>query len=661
MIRPDRSRRSRSLNHARLAGHRQVRVRTGLAPDVLRMKSLRGREAVSEPFTYEIELLTEQRDLTPDELIGQSLGVDIDLPGGGVRHIHGIVWQCRRLPDQGGWVRLIATMVPWLRLLEQSTDCRIFQRMSAPEIIKQVFRDHGFGDFQDALAGEYPVREYCVQYRESALDFVSRLMEEEGISCRFRHEASRHELVLFDDSPGAPAAEHCPSLPYIEPDAVNDLNERVWDWSMRSDLRPSRYTHTDYDFEKPNKPLLTRAGAPWDPPSATFEIFDYPGGYINSDHGQRDSGVRIEELHADQTIFSGRSSARGVEPGRRLRLERDPFGVGDYFVTGVSMEIVLDQHESARAGGEEAIVSVTFEATPAQRRFRPARRTPRPVVRGPQTAEVVGPAGREIHTDEHGRVKVQFHWDRYGRRDDDSSCWIRVSQAWGGKGFGGVTVPRIGQEVIVDFLEGDPDRPIITGRVYNGANRSSLNLPADAMKTCLRTNSLNRTGGYNEIVFDDTSGKEGVHVRSQYDHTYWVGHDRSGEVVNDSTEKVGNNAHQEVGVDKTVHVGSKFVLKAGSSITLECGASKLHMTSGGVITLSGVMITVAGAANTNIVAPLTNVAGGVMLNLAGLSANLQGMVTSVGGTSLVSISGGKIDSVADSDQIIKANGTIKLN
>lgn len=661
MIRPDRSRPSRCLNRAHLSGRRQVRVRTPLSPDVLRIKSLRGREAVSEPFVYELELLTDQRTLTPDELIGHPLGVDIDLPGGGVRHVHGVVWQCRRLPDQGGWVRLIATLVPWLRVLEQSSDCRIFQRMSAPEIIKQVFRDHGYSEFHDALTGDYPVREYCVQYRESALDFVSRLMEEEGISYRFRHEASRHELVLFDDSSAAPASQQCPSLPYIEPDAVNDLNERVWDWSMRSDLRPARYAHTDYDFEKPNKPLLTRAVAPWDPPSTTFEVFDYPGGFVNSDHGQRDSSVRIEELHADQTVFAGRSSARGIEAGRRLRLERDPFGVGDYLVTSVGMEIVLDQHESARSGGEEAIVSVTFEATPAQRRFRPTRRTQRPIVRGPQTAEVVGPAGREIHTDEHGRVKVQFHWDRYGRRDDDSSCWIRVSQAWGGKGFGGVTVPRIGQEVIVDFLEGDPDRPIITGRVYNGANRSSLNLPSDAMKTCLRSNSLNRTGGYNEIVFDDTSGKEGLHMRSQYDHTYFVGHDRSGEVVNDSMEKVGNNASQEVGVDKTVDVGSNFVLKAGSSITLECGASRLHMTSGGVITLSGVMITVAGAANTNIVAPLTNIAGGVMLNCVGAVTMVQGMITRVGGSQSASLIGGKVDVVAKGANTIIKGDKVQIN
>lgn len=669
MIRSSRSRTGRHAGRSasRLTTSRPLRVRTWLGHDGLRVRSIRGREAVSEPFSYELELLTERRAMTPDELIGQPVGIDVDLSGGVVRHIHGIVWQCRRLPDQGGWVRLIATVVPWLRLLEQSTDCRIFQRMSAPEIIKQVFRDHGFGEFHDALAGNYPVREYCVQYRESALDFVSRLMEEEGIAYRFRHEASRHELVLFDDSPSAPASDQCPSLPYIEPDAVNDLNERVWDWSMRSDLRPARYAHTDYDFQKPNKPLLTKAGAPWDPPSATFEVFDYPGGYVSSDHGQHDSSVRIEEMHADRTVFSGRSSARGIEAGRRLRLERDPFNVGDYFVTGVGMEIVLDQHESARAGGEEAIVSVTFEATPAQRRFRPARRTVRPIVRGPQTAEVVGPAGREIHTDEHGRVKVQFHWDRYGRRDDESSCWIRVSQAWGGKGFGGVTVPRIGQEVIVDFLEGDPDRPIITGRVYNGANRSSLNLPADAMKTCLRTNSLNKTGGYNEIVFDDTTGREGLHMRSQYDHTYWVGHDRAGEVGNDSTEKVGNNhtqqivnnAVEQVGVDKIIDVGSNLVINAGTSITLKCGASTIYMNHAGVISISGTVVTTSATTNAAMVAPLTQVSGGIMLALVGGVTLVEGIATHVGGATVASVRGGKVD-VVGGETVIKGN-PIKMN
>lgn len=650
------------------SAHRPVRIRTPLGRDTVLVHAVRGTEAVSIPFEYEIELISSIRRIDPGDLIGAPVTLDIDHAHDGVRYINGIVWSCQREPDQGRFVRLRLVLVPWLRLLEQSQDCRIFQNMTAPAIIKQVFRDHGYGAFRDELSREYPKREYCVQYRESALDFVSRLMEDEGISYRFDHFKSRHELVLLDDTPSADASPVCPCVPFREPPAANDRDERVWDWIMERHLRPSRYAQTDFDFEQPNKPLLARANAPWSPSASTHEIFDYPGGYRRQAHGEQDSGLRIEQIHADQTACVGQTNARGLSAGWTLRVDHDPFENRDYFVTSVGLSITLDDYESETIEQVEPIYSAQFTAIPANRGFHAPRRTARPIVQGPQTAEVVGPADKEIYTDEHGRVKVHFHWDRYGNRDQMSSCWIRVSQAWGGKGFGGVTVPRIGQEVIVDFLEGDPDRPIITGRVYNGSNRSSLNLPADAMKTSLRSNSLAKTGGYNEIVMDDTSGKEGVHIRSQYDHSFWIGNDRTGEVGNDSSERVGNNLTQEivnnasekVGVNKVIDVGSNLVIKAGTSITLKCGASTLHMNQAGFITISGTVLNIAGSINCNMVAPITNVAGAVLLTNTGAVNLSTGVVTRVEGTSLGHFGGGTAELVGTSETLVNAPA-VKIN
>lgn len=647
---------------------RPVRIRTPFGAGTIQLQGLSGSETVSEPFEYHVELVCFDQSVQPEQLIGKRVTIDIDLPKGGIRHIHGYVWACKREPDRGRTMRLRAVIVPWLRLLEQSIDCRMFQNMSVPEIVKQIFRDHGFSEFRDMLVGRYEKRTYCVQYRESAFAFVCRLMEDEGISFHFAHARNRCELVMMDDTTTAVPNPGYESLPYVAPDATNDLHERVWGLSMQSQLRPARYAHTDFDFEQPGKQLHSRAKAPWDPQAVTFEVFDYPGGFTRFERGEQASSVRIEELHQDQTRVTGKSSARGLCAGHMLHIQHDPFRLHRYLLTRVNLEVHLDQFESDNSTSQQVLIHSDIEAVPLARRFRPRRKTPRPIVQGPQTAIVVGPKDREIYTDEHGRVKVQFHWDRYGTHDAGSSCWVRVSQAWGGKGYGGVTVPRIGQEVIVDFLEGDPDRPIITGRVYNGSNRSSLNLPADAMKTCLRSNSLGKTGGYNEIVLDDTSGREGLHIRSQYDHTYWVGHDRTGEVGNDSAEKIGNNLSQEivnnasekVGVNKVVEVGSNLVIKAGTSITLKCGASTIHMNQAGFITISGTVVNVAGAINCNMAAPITNVAGAVLLTNSGAVNLSTGVVNRVEGLSLGHFGGKTAELIGSSETLVQAPA-VKIN
>ncbi len=645
-----------------------MRLRTQTGDNALLLRSIRGREGLSIPFEYEFQFLSEDRKFDPGSLIGQQVAIDIDVSKRGVRHINGIVWSCRREADTGRAASFSGVLVPWFRLLEQSKDCRIFQHLDAPTIIKQVLRDHGFSEIRDTLIADYPERDYCVQYQETALAFVTRLMEEEGICYRFDHHADRHELVLIDDSTAVDSVPLCPSIPFVDPEAGEHHSERLWDWTMESQLRPSRFAANDYDFEHPNKQLLSSAPAPDELHTTTFEIFEYPGGFTAQRRGERVSSVRMEQLHTKQTQCTGRSNARSLVPGHIVAVEHDPFGIKRYLITEIEFQLSLDQYDSVLGIEPELIFQSRIVAIPAEKPFRPSRSVPTPQMHGPQTAIVVGPSDREIYTDEHGRVKVQFHWDRYGAHDQESSCWIRVSQAWGGKGYGGVTVPRIGQEVIVDFLEGHPDQPIITGRVYNGSNKSSLDLPAQAMQTALRSNSLGKTGGYNEIVLDDTSGQEGVHIRSQYDHTYWVGHDRSGEVGNDSAERVGNNltaeivnnATETVGVDKVINVGSNLVINAGTTITLKCGASSITMNQAGVITISGTIVTTTATANATVAAPFTQISGGVMLAAVGGVTLVEGVATHIGGATVASVRGAKVDVVASGETVIKG-APIKMN
>ncbi|MBX3323516.1 MAG: type VI secretion system tip protein VgrG [Phycisphaeraceae bacterium] len=674
-------------------GSRPVRVWTELAPDTVLLRRLSGTESISRPFEYELELRSDDRMLDVGALVGQIVSIEIDLPDGTVRPINGYVWACRREPDRGRTMCFRATVVPWLRLLEQSTDCRIFQAMTVPEIIKRVFRDHGFVDFRDELSDAYEARDYCVQYRESALAFVSRLMEDEGISYRFEHSGHKHELVLMDDTPACAPSPACPALPYIEPDAQHELDQRVWSWSVVSRLRPRNFAHTDYDFENPGKHLLTRARAPWSPPAATFEVYDYPGGYLNHEPGERYSSVRIEQLHHDQQEFRGRTSSRALEAGRRLTIDNDPFNVGAYVITRSELDLSLDEYESSGGARDpQMVVTSSIDAIEATRRFRPAISSSRPIVQGPQTAMVVGPADQEIYTDKHGRVKVQFHWDRYGQHDQESSCWIRSSQPWAGKGWGGIQIPRIGQEVIVDFLEGNPDRPIITGRVYNGASMPPVsnagrdaskgetappNMKAAAMQLTLRSNSLGHSGGHNEITMHDEGEKEKLFIRAQKDEVHnvlndrldTVGNNETREVGVDRSRKVGNNELVVIGVNETrqvgenqqISVGQNIIIDAGTSITLKCGASTIHMNQAGFITISGVVVTMAGAVNCNVAAPLTNIAGAAMLTQTGALNISAGIVNRMEGGTLAHVgSGGMVEIEASGDAAVNG-ANVKLN
>jgi type VI secretion system secreted protein VgrG len=461
----------------------------------------------------------------------------------GPRFFHGIVSRFSEGESDAKFTTYHAEIVPWLWMLTQTADCRIFQNKPVPDIIKQVFADLGFSDHAFRLNKSYAPREFCVQYRETDFNFVTRLMEQYGIFYYFEHTDSKHTLVLAD----VPAAHQpCPQQKAARfHRAEGTLTEHVvTSWRYQRSVRPGKYALTDYNFEMPNVSLAVNVTGHSNQPK--LEIYDYPGEYQKRAEGETLVRLRIEEEEAPITLVDGAGTCAGFTSGYKFELTEHPRVKlnGPYVLTRV-------QHQAQEPGYRSDTAAYSYEnyfaCMPASVPFRTARRTPRPIVEGVQTAEVVGVAGEEIYTDKYGRVKVQFHWDREGKRDENSSCWIRVSQPWAGKQWGSIAIPRIGQEVIVDFLEGDPDQPIITGRVYNAEQMPPYPLPAGGVISGTKSNSTKGGGGYNELSLNDTKGSEKIILHGQKDMETTIEHDR--------TESIGNNETVSVGKDRTESVG----------------------------------------------------------------------------------------------------------
>ena len=640
------------LHHATQA-RRELAVFTPLGDDVLLLRRLEGHEEISRLFQYDLEMLSAQRAIDPRAIVGRNVTVLLARRGQRARHFNGFVSRFGAMAHSVHGTTYRATVLPWLWFLTRTTDCRIFQNKTSPQIIEQIFHDQGFSDFELKLKGQYAPREYCVQYRETDFAFVSRLMEEEGIFYFFRHENGKHVLVL---------ADHKVAYFELADSAVElrhgrQLERQLTAWEHRHEFRPGRWAQTDYDFKKPRLNLMSQEETVVRlPGNQNYEMYDYPGCFEDRGRGRSLTRVRMEEEETPQEMVLGAGSYRSCTPGGTFTVRRhadDRAEEGrEYVVASVEHRASVDGDYISGSGTGETEYDNRFTCIPATTTFRPSRTTPRPTVGGPQTAVVVGPAGEQIYTDEFGRVKVQFHWDREGKRDENSSCWLRVSQVHAGKGWGEMDLPRVGEEVVVAFLEGDPDRPIIKGRVYNQGQMPPFGLP-DAKARCSGKTQTYQGSGYNEMSMDDTAGKEQVRVNAQHNmdsnvnncKTLAVGVDRSGDVGNnqdlsiavDGTLEVGNDCEVTVGNDATYIVGNNIEITAGVAITLKCGASTIHMNCGGVITFSGQFITSAAAANQSITAPLTQVVGSSVLLQAGLVCmDLGGVVHVKGGETSVS-------------------------
>ncbi len=563
-----------------------VEFRCALPPQGLRFEAMSATQAVSALESIEVQLLSDKAELKAEDLLGRPAGVLVHLREGGKRHFNGIVTRFGMSQPQGRWYGYQATLRPWLWFLTQTTDCRIFQDQTVPQIVEAVFGDHSaIANFQFKLFKSYRTRVYCVQYRESDFNFVARLLEEEGIYWYMVHEGDAHQLVLVDDLGSLAPAEGTEKLPYyansgqVPPDA-----DYVSSWSSTSEVRTGKVALTSYDFERPATGLAVDQAVARRHKLDDLEQFDFTGEYTQATEGQHLADCRIEELQCGFARLAGSTNAQGLAVGHLFTLERHPRADqnAEYLCLQSSVSVRIAAHEAGASAAQD--YQCSFAAVPSSHPFRPARRTPKPFVQGPQTAVVVGPAGDEIFTDKYGRVKVQFHWDRYGQKNEKSSCWVRVSSPWAGKSFGFIQVPRIGQEVVVGFLEGDPDQPLITGRVYNAEQMPPWELPAHATQSGVLTRS-SKGGAYshaNAIRFEDKKGGEQLWIHAEKDQdievendeTHTVGHDRTKSVGNNESTSIGVNRTESVGKDETITIGANRTETVGKDETISIGVNR---------------------------------------------------------------------------------------
>jgi len=578
-----------------MASTQPFRVKTPLPEADLLLESLSCEEGLSLLGSMRARLLSPRSDISADQLLGKPATFELELRGDAKRYLHGYITEWTQSGGTSRYHGYQLVLRPWLWFLTRTSDCRIFQHKSVPNIVKAVFEDHGIASFEFKLFREYREWDYCVQYRESDFNFVSRLLEHEGIYYRFDHSDGQHKMILLDSASAHDPQPHgAKQLPlYANAASAPPDIDYVSRWSTSRAVRSGKFAIKDYDFEAPSKALLTEGKRPHNYDLSDAEAYDYPGFYTKAADGTQYLDNRMDEVYSDYELFSGSTNAQSLETGFTFKLLRHPRADqnAEYLVTSTKLKA---HNGTLDADGVQAQVALTCDFTGllTSQQFRPARATPKALMKGPQTALVVGAAGNEIETDKFGRVKVQFHWDRYGKKDEKSSCWVRVAQAWAGKNYGSIFTPRIGQEVIVDFLEGDPDQPIITGRVYNAEQMPPWDLPANATQSGILTRS-SKGGAYgnaNAIRFEDKKGSEQLWIHAEKnqdievenDETHWVGHDRkktidhdeTTHVKHDRTETVDNNETITVGVNRTEKVGANEHITIGANRTESVGANE---------------------------------------------------------------------------------------
>lgn len=611
-------------------------VEVKFAPDPgfrLIFDGLRAREELGRPFQFDLDL-SAGKLYDVASLIGSSGTVCLSLSGDedNDRHFNGVVTRVISSGLVDGAYRYHVELRPWIWLLSRVTDCAIFQNMTVFDIITKVFRDAGFSDFQDnrqASAGDTQ-RDYCVQYRETSFDFVTRLMEEYGIYYYFKHEDGKHTLVLADD-PNAHEALATP-IPFIfNQTEYRTVEDHIWEWTTDVALDSGKFTLRDYNFTTPTADLTARSVQAASHPYGTFEVYDYPGPYDETDVGTKLTDVRMQAINKGRSVTNGVSNARGLHAGWKFTLSEHANDTqnAEHLIIRSECSMSIAEGSSTVDGETLDTYRVTFSAVPGTVHYRLDQRTRRPMIRGPQTAVVVGTSSEEIDTDEYGRVKVKFHWDRSETEGEACSCWIRVAQSIAGAGWGSIFIPRIGQEVVVEFLEGNPDRPLITGVVYNASQTVPYTLPDNKTRTTFKSNSSKGGGGFNELRFEDKAGSEEVFFQAQKDYNKVVLNNETVKITQDTTTTVdkgnrtvtvsqGNDEHtvSQGNLKVTVSTGNhsttvsagnhKLDVSAGTSeitaaqsITLTVGSNSIKIDTGG-ITINGIKISVQSTANTSV-------------------------------------------------------------
>ena len=651
--------------------NRSLQITTPLGDNALLITGFRGIEQISHLFSIEVSLIADNSTRVDfSQLVGHDITVSVATPAKGGdtdwRYISGICARFSQGNRNKDFISYYAEVVPKVWLLTRQAQCRIFQQKSVPDILKIVL--NGFDtDFQ--LSGHYEPREYCVQYRETDFNFASRLMEEEGIFYFFKHSKSGHKMIVAD-SPAAHA--HVPGLTQARYDVIeggSPAGDHIFEWRKTQALRSAKYSLRDHSFQQPTRNLEAKESIMESVEAGTvthqlngqagppLEIYDFPGGYaarfdgINPsggeqpdrlqkilDDNERTVKLRMEAEALPSLTIQGSSGCRNFVAGHKFTLARHFDGDGDYVLLSVTHEASIGSAYRSGSGGGDMTYSNTFTCIPCRLPVRPPRETPKPFIEGVQNALVTGPPGEEIFTDKYGRVKVQFYWDREGKKDANSSCWLRVSTPWAGKGWGSINIPRIGHEVVVAFVEGNPDEPVIIGNVYNRETMPAFTLPDKKVVCGLKTNT-HKGKGYNELSMDDTAGKEKITIHGQYDMETTVEHDQTDTVHNnrsitidgthtetvkgDTKIKIQNGKYEHEVATGTADYKVKGALteycdttqattvkgnitiksatdaieiNAATQIKLITGSSSIVMKSDGTIQISGTEITISGTA-----------------------------------------------------------------
>lgn len=581
--------------------------------DKLRFARMRAREELGRPYTFQMEAISRFPALDLRAMLGMAMSVKVTTPQGYVRHYHGIVCEVEQtgfeIIDDLRYAVYALTLVPKLWLLKQRRDCRIFKNKSVPQLVKLLLSEAGYTDVKLSLSASYKAREYCVQYRESDFDFISRLMEQEGIYYYFTHTASTHTMVLADalgaHSANAPFAK----IPYCPPNQMgNRMKDSIVEWALARTVQSKRVRLDDYDYLKPRASLKVNeepAEASGGAGLGELDVYDYPGEHDDLAQGRRYAQVRAEALNVPQAQYRGLTDACGLAVGALFKLKDFPLAEHnqEYLVTEAETELVEVNYVSAPEEQQEPF-ACRFSALRSRQPFRTAQTTPRPKIAGLQTAVVHGKTPEDIAVDRYGRVEVDFFWSPPGKAKTDCSCPVRVASFWAGKRWGAVHIPRVGQEVVVSFLEGNPDRPLIIGSVYNAENMPPHTLPAQKTRSGVRSRS--HPGGgpedYNEICFEDRKGKEELLLHAQRDMRHEAENDHLVDTKRDETGEIGRNREWKIGRDDTLNVGRTLRIEAGNEIELVTGAARLVMKRSGEVTISGTRLSFDARVGFNVVA-----------------------------------------------------------
>lgn len=547
---------------------RLFRVKSPLDPDPFVVHHFQGSEAVSSPFAFHVELLAVDAHLELKKVVGQPMLLSMQT-GYGQRHFHGYVMEFARTGSDGGLTVYLADIAPWFVFLQYATNCRIFQDMSVLEIVEQVFGQYPeLARYRyDLSAGKYPKLDYCVQYNESDFTFVSRLLEDAGIHYVFTHDLDGHTMVLADDSTQSAPIDGRPQVRFQRNQGAareGGLNR----WNARRRVPTSIESLKSFDFKQPtsvlaaNRPLDTSNGIL--PPLESCR-YDGAARFLDSAIGDALAALRAEEIAWQTKLFEGAGDNRLLQSGRYFELH-DHFDDEEADEEQRRFFVVQVEHEARNnfrpdfSDIEQSVYRCSVTSFRRKIPYRPLRVTPPQRMPGLQTATVVGSPGGEIYDDKYGRVKVQFHWDRQGRYDQKSSCWVRVASPWAGADMGGVSAPCIGQEVVVDFLDGNPDRPLIIGRIYNENDMPSFGSNVGDMKA-----KTVKGEGYDGLTMTDTADGQGLDIHAQKDMSTQVPNDQNNSIDNDKSSNVAVNDILSVGAEQSISVGgNRGVIVAGN-------------------------------------------------------------------------------------------------